>query len=485
MFCQSKSENYNPHQQPQIIGGRTVQPARKNILDISDYLNLNMKHSLGQGSAGKVLKVYDFELKKEQAIKLYEDEKYFQTEQNIINSLPKGLPVLKNLDEKQQKFLSFLLRNQESVIPKGYRFRKDLFIENRQRLALIMDVYDVNLAQFLYDIAESELFDMEERIYLAKVVFAKIFLCVYHLHQNGLIHCDISLDNFLVLTNQDQETLQIFINDFNHTKFKQNAIINSQQISGKHFPPEVQITGPATCVIHTQDHTINAKRLDFFSLFCVYYQIFGILKIPKEQIDSDTEYVMRYFYYPLEDYEIICQHVIDKIFNLHVDEEFMRYLLVETYDYPDCVQLINFKENAKLIDIMVKLQEDKRIFEKIQLNYQHDQEKNLLQFNFKVFQQEEQGKFNENNQQQQLFVDQTQREYNAIVQIDLDQGYLCFSYQTKPSYLIQQGPQWFERFKKLVLQAIGPNNYENLPIGLNQQQYQQQEQEEQKQLDQQ
>ncbi|KAL4482168.1 hypothetical protein ABPG72_014981 [Tetrahymena utriculariae] len=473
MIGLSKSENYRRNVEPYIFGGKSIQPGKNTILDISDYLNLNTKHSLGKGSAGKVLKVYDFQIGKEQAIKLYEDENYFQTERNIINGLPKGLPVLQNLSQEQQEIYSFLLRNQESIIPQGYRFRNDLFIENRQRLALIMDVYDTNLAQYIQYIVESNDFSIEERIYIAKVIFAKIFLCVYHLHQNGLIHCDISLDNFLVNKNPDQETLQIFINDFNHTKTQQNAIIDHKLVSGKHFPPEIQITGSNTCVILTPDHIINAKRLDFYSLFCCYFQIFGILQIPKENIDLDTQFVMLYFYQPHANYDLNCQEVIKKILDLKVNEEFIRYLLIDTYDFPDGVIIKNLENQQQLIDTLHKLQQDKRIFDNLVLNFIDSKEKNLLQFDFQVFYKEESYRFNEINQQdqikQQLAVDYILRERNATVLYDPIDKYLCFSFQENQEYQIQQTPQWFERFKKLVLQAIGENHYEELYFGLNQQ----------------
>ncbi|EAR94755.1 kinase domain protein (macronuclear) [Tetrahymena thermophila SB210] len=471
---QSKSVNYQRIQEQanqfNQQGDRTVQPTKKTILDISDYLNLNMKHSLGKGSAGKVLKVYDFEVEKLQAIKLYENEDYFNTEQNIINNLPGGLPVIPFLNEKQHKFFCFLLKDQQSVVPQGYRFRNDLFIEDKQRLALIMDVYDVNLVQYLQDTADNNDFTNEEKIYLAKVIFAKIFLCVYHLHQNGLIHCDISLDNFLVNINQDKETLQIFINDFNHTKNNQNAIIDNTLISGKHFPPEIQITSPITCEIHTPDHTINAKRLDFYSLFCCYYQIFSILKIPIQNLDQDSYSVMNYFYRPHQNYDIICQEIIKIIFDLDVDEDFMRYLLIETYDFPNSV-FITLQNQNQLKDILFELQNDKSIFDNLVLNFTENKEKDLLEFDFKVFYKEQIYNFNEINQQegqqQQLVVNDIQKEKNVIILFNPEDSYLSFYFNESQNVLIQQETQWFERFKKLVLSAIGKGNYEINNITLN------------------
>eukprot|EP01095_Lingulamoeba_sp_RSL-Kostka_P010150 TRINITY_DN359_c1_g1_i3.p1 TRINITY_DN359_c1_g1~~TRINITY_DN359_c1_g1_i3.p1 ORF type:complete len:271 (-),score=64.78 TRINITY_DN359_c1_g1_i3:107-919(-) len=192
-------------------------------------------------------------------------EKYFIIEQISISRISEVMSVY-NKEEKKIEIVKVLKNKPLRQLKKESKIATTLNHKNILRATseqtLITD--DGDLCKVLtYKRCDSDLFDYcnNPDIELTKAdiyeIFRQMCLAVQYLHDNGMAHCDIKLENFLIERIEGEEK-KVYLTDFEH------LVDQKRRKTKKYKPATILYRSPET--FKEKKRKIDAKAIDIWSL---------------------------------------------------------------------------------------------------------------------------------------------------------------------------------------------------------------------------
>jgi len=167
--------------------------------------------SLGSGVFSKVFKALDKELNKEVAIKIIRQN-----------------DLMKQLGAKEVKILELL--SSADPADKFNCARLITHFEDRQYLCLVFEIEVEDLLQVIKAHGKVGL-----SIKAVQVYAKQLFLALYHLKKNGIIHADLKPTNILV----NKQRTKLRVSDLGSALYLQEASVGQFLVTGWYRPPEI------------------------------------------------------------------------------------------------------------------------------------------------------------------------------------------------------------------------------------------------------
>eukprot|EP01095_Lingulamoeba_sp_RSL-Kostka_P006609 TRINITY_DN2081_c0_g2_i1.p1 TRINITY_DN2081_c0_g2~~TRINITY_DN2081_c0_g2_i1.p1 ORF type:complete len:188 (-),score=29.43 TRINITY_DN2081_c0_g2_i1:313-876(-) len=179
-------------------------------------------------------------------------KKYRMVNEISINTVNEVIVVFNKDDVKFEvlkilKNSNFQKIEEEAKIATSFNHENVLCASREDTLT----TYDGKLCKILtYQLCDCDLYDYINKEEITKPQMYQIFIqmvkAVQYLHDNGMAHCDVKLENFLVENKHDSDP-HIFLTDFEHLVSQKNNRTRAYK--------------PATLIYRSQRHSRTRRKL--------------------------------------------------------------------------------------------------------------------------------------------------------------------------------------------------------------------------------